>query len=91
MMLTFKLLFRATLETPQTVLAIAIAFGCLPELDGKALLLKTAHTFVTGNREMRPAVAGNLPHWTPALEGALCIAAGRKYINKFTQLRTLYY
>lgn len=73
---------------PQTVLALA--FGCLPELDGQTLLWKTAHTFVTGHGAIKSVVAGKLPtflpYWTPALKGALWIAAGSKVIDKFTQL-----
>ena len=32
---------------PQTVQALTTALGCLPELDGKNLLLKTPHSLVT--------------------------------------------
>lgn len=58
------------LRRPKTVLAITLAFGCLPELDGKTLLLKTAHTFVTGYGEIKLVLSGKRPsflighqHW----------------------------
>lgn len=34
------MLVRGVLETPQTIEAITVAFGCFPEVEGKFLLLK---------------------------------------------------
>jgi hypothetical protein len=35
---------RTKPHTPQTMLVVASALGCLSELNGKTLLLKTLHT-----------------------------------------------
>lgn len=48
-------------RVPQTVQAIALVFGGPPKLlDGKAQLLKTLHTQVTGLREVDLKYARNL-------------------------------
>lgn len=35
-------------ETPKSFQTIVVVLGCLPEVKGKSLLLKTAHTSDTG-------------------------------------------
>lgn len=40
----FKSLIRGLEDTPQIIWPTAIALGCLPELEGKTLVLKTPHT-----------------------------------------------
>lgn len=42
--LTFGLLARVTKETPKALQAVAIALGCLLELEGNTLLLQRPHT-----------------------------------------------
>ena len=43
-LLLYELLVKETPKVPQTIQAITTAAGCVPELNGKSLLLKTAHT-----------------------------------------------
>lgn len=45
--LPFKLLVREP-KTPTTIWAIAVAFGCFIEVEGKVLPLKIPHTGVGG-------------------------------------------
>lgn len=53
----FQSLVRGVQETAETLQTTAIAFGCLPELECKTLLLKTLHTLDTGLRgtELQPS------------------------------------
>lgn len=45
----FKLLVIRVQYVPKTILTIAMtALDCLPELEGKTILLQTAHTSDTG-------------------------------------------
>lgn len=50
---SLELFIRQTTEIHQTTHVTAIAFCCPPELEGKILLLKTAHTLVTGFGEIK--------------------------------------
>lgn len=47
---SFELLVRIVQETPKTLQNIVITFGCLPEVEGKSLLLKTPCTSETEPR-----------------------------------------
>lgn len=42
--LTFELLLRETQEIPKAIQAFAVTLGCLPECEGKTLLLLMLHT-----------------------------------------------
>jgi hypothetical protein len=42
--LTFELLLREIQEIPKAIQAIAITVGCLPEIEGKTLLLLIPQT-----------------------------------------------
>lgn len=46
------MLFGETQEVPKTTqaVAVAVALGCLPQVAGKSLLLRTLHTWDTGHR-----------------------------------------
>ena len=46
---------------PRTIQATAIALACPPELNGKSLLLKTPHTLVPGQREIKTVLTPKLP------------------------------
>lgn len=44
----FKVLVKVDEQSPATVQAFTVALGCLSEVEGKWLLLKTTHTLDTG-------------------------------------------
>jgi hypothetical protein len=53
---------------------VTTTLGCAQELDGKTLLMKSAHTLVSGHKEIKFILIGKLPiHWLvfPVLEGAM--------------------
>lgn len=43
----FQLLVRGIQETPKMISTITVAFGCLPDVGGKSLFLKTPRTLGT--------------------------------------------
>lgn len=55
-------------ETPKTILAIAVALGCLPDIEGKSLRLKTSCAPNTGFRGLLLCLSWKLPPW-----GLTCI------------------
>lgn len=44
------------LEIPKIVQAIAVAFNCLPKVNGTTLLLRTALTLDVGQRKINPSL-----------------------------------
>lgn len=62
-------------EAPTAIQTYVIPLGCSPELEGKALLLKTAHTLVSRSRESKLGkletslpLAGKLGCWGRGLQ-----------------------
>lgn len=50
--ISFPLLVTDVLKLSKTIQATAVAPGCLPELEGETLLLKTPYTLATGLRKI---------------------------------------
>lgn len=48
-----KIVGQGALENPKTVSATSIDTGCTSQLDGKNILLKTAHALSAGPGEIR--------------------------------------
>lgn len=46
---------------PQTINTIATVFGCIPELNGKTLLLKIPYALVVGLNETSVALSKKCP------------------------------
>lgn len=60
----FYLLTKEAPEGPQSIKPMATAFGYMPELDGKVLLLKILHVLVAGHEEIKPGQKWKLlPCW----------------------------
>ena len=57
----FELLVRGAQKIPLAGKAIAIVLGCLPELEGKTLLLKTPCTLDTGRGGISVELTRNPP------------------------------
>lgn len=50
-------------DAPKMILAIAIAFLCLPGPEGNSLLCKTSHTLDTRLTETKLEMTWKLPSW----------------------------
>lgn len=68
-------------ETPKTKQTIAVAIGCLPELEGKTQLLKTPYVLDTCNKEIELKLTWKPPLWGLVLilsKGAMWAVKGEK-------------
>lgn len=52
-----ELLVREVSQVPRTIQTIVTGLGCPPELDGKAILLRTPHMLGTAHGAIRPILS----------------------------------